>query len=403
MLMKRVLASGLLLVSVSAGLAQAPEPLCVIDQARMPKSWQPPSELKRSLNPAPWSQSEEKDAAYSVERGLDEMIDHFKRKPAAIESLWGDSIEPLMQVTYASANPPALDAKARETARSNLTHLIDLTVKRMPDPKQAPCDDRDRLLPLAIFAHELYPADDPRTAQIVQRTNAASRACGSLEAAMGYDPRKILADKQASPERLLNVYIWALWFLEAEAHPAIELSAEARALGPQLWTYFGTYKLSAAREFEEGPWDDKFVAIADIAPHIVHLLTGTNRFPLYVEDSPALYRFHRENFYAVMQVNELDLFASFVDTLRQYGCTPENDIQVRDGTRYLLRLFHQGNDRWMAFRQDGETDATIDDYGLVHYPWTAILGVRTRRLEHPDPIVHGDLTSRWLPHRQRKN
>jgi hypothetical protein len=403
MLTRLVFVLGLLLVPVSGSVAGTPEPPCVLDPAKMPQSWRPPRELQKSLNPAPWSEAEAKDAAYSVERGVDEMIGFFKRKPSVIDSLWGDSIEPLMQVTYASANSPDLDAKVREAARSNLTRLIDLSFKRQPDPKQVICDDLDRLLPVAIFAHELYPADDPRTAQVTQRTNTAFRACGSLAEAMGYDPRKILADKQASPERLLNVYIWALWFLEAEAHSAIELPAEARALGPQLWKYFEIYRLAGAREFKEGSWDEAFIAIADIAPHIVHLLTGTNRFPLYVEDSPALYRFHRENLYAVMQVNELDLFASFVDTLRQYGCTPENDIQVRDGTRYLLKLFHQGKDRWMSFRQEGETDATIDDYGLVHYPWTAILGVRTRRLGHSGPVAHGDLASRWRPHRHRRN
>ena len=90
-----------------------------------------------------------------------------------------------------------------------------------------------------------------------------------------------------------------------------------------------------------------------------------------------------------MQVNELDLFASFVDTLRQYGCTPENDMQVRDGTRYLLGLFHNGKDRWMAFRQDGETDADLDDYDLIHYPWTAVLGIRDRKLEQPHPATSG--------------
>jgi hypothetical protein len=401
--MRWVLACGLALASVSAVVAATPEPPCVLDPAEMPQSWRPSPGLQKSLSPAPWSAAEEKDAAYSVERGLDEMIGYFKRKPSAIVSLWGDSIESLVQVTYASANPPALDAKARRAARSNLTHLLALSFRRQPDPKRVTCDDLRRLLPLAIFAHELLPASDPRIADITLRTNTAYRDCGSLKQAMEYDPAEVLANGRVSPERFFEVYIWALWFLEAEAHPAIELSPEARALGPRLWKYFETYKPAGAREFKEGPRDEGFIAIADIAPHIPHLLTGTNRFPLYVEDSPAIYRFHRENFYAAMSANELDLFASFVDTLRQYGCTPQNDIQVRDGTRYLLRLFHGGDDRWMDFRQDGETDATIEDYDLVHYPWTAILGVRTRRLVHPGEVVHGDIASRWLPHRQRGN
>ena len=76
---------------------------------------------------------------------------------------------------------------------------------------------------------------------------------------------------------------------------------------------------------------------------------------------------------------------------------------MRDGTRYLLKLFHAGKDSWMAFRQDGETDATIDDYGLVHYPWTAVLGIRSRQLELPAPGNYGGKVRRWLPAPQTKD
>jgi hypothetical protein len=143
--------------------------------------------------------------------------------------------------------------------------------------------------------------------------------------------------------------------------------------------------------------DDGFVAVADLAPHIAHIPTGTHRFPLYVPDHPDLYRYHRENFYAVMQLGELDLFASLVDTLRQYGCTPENNVQVRDGSRFMLKIFHDNKDRWMNFRQEGETDAEFDDYDIVHYPWTAVLGLRDRKPEQPKPGNYGALIRSWLP------
>lgn len=63
----------------------------------------------------------------------------------------------------------------------------------------------------------------------------------------------------------------------------------------------------------------------------------------------------------MLQTGYLDLLASFVDSLRQYGCTAENDVQVRDGTRYLLKVFHEGKDRWMAYRREGETDTNLND------------------------------------------
>jgi hypothetical protein len=388
----------LLLVLSSGSMAELADPLCVLDLDQMPASWRPSAKIKKTLNPAPWSQNEQKDAQYSIVTGLNEMIGFFERKPAAIQSVWADSVEALIQLTYASANTPEFDAKVSEAARKNLTTLITTYFDHDRSSASVNCDEFERLLPLTLFAHKLYPANDPRTIMVTKRTNAAYRTCGSLEVATGHDYRNILAVKQAPPSKLLEVYIWTLWFMEAELYPDIELPAEIREYGPALWKYFETYRLASASEFKEGPRDEKFIEVADLAPHIAHIATGTNRYPIYVEDNPHLYRFHRENFYAVMEVGELDLFASIVDTLRQYGCTADNDVQVRDGTRFLLNIFHKGKDRWMAYRQPGETDANIDDYGLVHYPWTSVLGVRARKPEQPEPGNVGGNIRRWLPH-----
>jgi hypothetical protein len=396
-MLRKIFISGLLLTVSSASLAETSQPLCVLDPVKMPESWQPSAEMRKSLRLAPWSEAEAKDAEYAKKTGVDEMIAYLQDKPSARETLWGDAIEALIQVTYASANTPEFDAKVHDAARNNLTALIELFFKNKPDPDQVSCKDFERVFPLAISAHSLYPAGDPKTARVVKSTNAAYRACGSLKAATGFDHHKILATKQADPEILLEVYIWALWFMEAELYPDIELPAETREYGKLLWNYFKNYDLADADEFEEGPWDDRFVAMADLAPHLAHIPTGTHRFPLYVEDHPDLYRYHRENFYAVMQLGELDLFASFVDALRQYGCTPENDVQVRDGTRFLLKIFHDNSDRWMNYRQEGETDAEIDDYDIVHYPWTAVLGLRDRKPLQPEPGTYGGIIRRWLP------
>jgi len=382
-----------------AGLAQRPDPLCVLDPAQMPARWRPSAELQKSLNPAPWSQSEAKDAKSAVKSALDEIIAYFKRKPSAVRHLWDDSIEALIQATYASANEPELDARVRAAARDNLTALITTYLSR--DPDSATCDEFRALFPLAIFAHRLYPANDTRTDVATKRTNAAFRACGSLKAATEMDLQRLLVEKEAPQdiEELFDLYIWCLWFIEAELYPDIELPVEARKLGPEIWKYFKTYRLAGASEFEEEFRNDRFVKIADLATHIAHIPSGTHRFPLYVQDSPELYRFHRENFYPVMQAGDLDLLASVVDSLRQYGCTPQDDVQVRDGTRYLLKVFHDNNHRWMDYRQNGKTNANLDDYDLIHHPWTAVLGLRDRQPQQPIPGTYGGLVRRWLPHR----
>jgi hypothetical protein len=71
-------------------------------------------------------------------------------------------------------------------------------------------------------------------------------------------------------------------------------------------------------------------------------------------------------------MGELNLVAEFAASLRQHGCTAENDVQVRDGTRYLLNLFHAGADQWMTYREEGGTDADVDSYDLVHKAWSAL-------------------------------
>jgi hypothetical protein len=387
-------------------MAEANDPLCVRDRAQLPDSWRPSAELQKTLSPAPWSRREAKDAQDAITSALEEMIGHFERKPSAVQNLWDDSIESLIQVTYASANEPELDAKARDAARHNLTALITPYLDR--DPESATCAEFQALLPLANFAHRLYPAGDIRTDVATERTNAAYRACGSLEAATGIDVHEILADNARPEDRedledLFDLHLWSLWLIEAELYPDIELPAEARAFGPKAWKYFETYRLAGAREFEEGARDEKFAKIADLATHIAHIPTGVHRFPLYVEDKPGLYRYHRENFYPVLQSDRPDLLASFVDSLRQYGCTAENDVQVRDGTRFLLEVFHDSDDRWMDYRRGGETNSSLDDYALIHRPWTAVLGLRERRPEPPGAGTYGGLVRSWLPHPHQRN
>jgi hypothetical protein len=393
----------------SSSLAETPDQLCMLDPDKMPASWRPSPEVKKTLNSVPWSEAEAKDAEYAKRAAVEEMIDYFERRPFVVRNLWDDSIEALIQVTYASANDPAFDVKVREAALDNLTTLIDDHLAN--DALTVQCDDFADLLPLAIFSHNLHPAGDRDTEVITKRTNDAYRACGSLAAATGNVMQKALADEAASSrasegsgtetsdaiENLFNLTLWSIWLTEAQRLPAIELPAEAAAFTPAAWKYFQTYRLTGAEAFAEGAGNRRFRTIADLAIHIAHIPTGVHRFPLYVEDSPALYRFHRENFYPVMQSGDFDLLASFVDSLRQYGCTAENDMQVRDGTRHLLKAFHDDGDRWINSRDESEENASESHYDKIHRPWTAMLGLRDRKPLQPDPGTYGGIIRRWLP------
>jgi len=338
------------------------------------------------------------------------MIHLYAKRPAAVVALHEDAVASLIEVTYAGVNPPAVNFAARAAARSNLNMLADPYLRR--DPNSVNCRQYAQLLPLTIYAlakssHLRVMAasieggvgrNDSRMGALVALTNSAYRACGSLEAAMNYDYKKILESKQISIDDAFDLVIWSLLFVEAQLVPGLELPAAARDFPPALWRYLDNYPLIGANAYPDGAWNERFIDTAYLATHIAYIPTGNHRHPIYVEDSPKLYRFLRENLYAVLQMGELDLVAEFVDSLRQYGCTEENDLQVRDGTRYLLRLFHAGGDRWMTYREPGETDDDVDDYDLVHKAWTGIAGVRVRVPELAEPDTYGGVVRRWLPY-----
>jgi len=387
----------LLLLMSTGSLAGKPEPLCVLSPAVMPESWRPRGEAQKGLSRAePWSQSEAKDAEYAIKKGLDEIIGLFLKRPSAVQDIWDESVAALLEVTYSSANKPSFDAVARDSALRNLAMLIDPYIKH--GAKTAKCDEFVKLLPLAIYAHKFYPAKDPRTRKMVALTNAGYRDCGSFANAIDFDYKNRFSEKKLSSDKVFDLVLWSLYLIEAELYPDIELPAESREFSPALWRFLETYPLAGASEFKKGAWNEEFVVIAYLATHIAFIPTGNHRYPIYIEDSPKLYRFHRENFYPVLQMGELDLVAEFVDSLRQYGCTAENDLQVRDGTRYLLNIFHDGKDRWMAYREQDETDEDVNDYDLVHKAWTGMLGVRIRNIEPAEPGTYGGVVRSWLPH-----
>jgi hypothetical protein len=374
----------------------APEsPHCVLDPGQMPEGWRPAGTVQQALAAEAWSESESAEAAFSVRRGIEEMVELYEQNPKAAEDLWEDSVASLIEVTYASANTAEVDEMARDGARENLTALVQPFLSR--DPGTVQCSDYGSVLPLALHAHNQYQANDARVGHLVDLANDALAQCSSLSTAMELDYEPMLASGDASLGDAFDLVIWSLLLVEAQVVPGLDVPPEARDLPARAWDFFQDYPLPGAAEFPDGATDGTFIETAYLATHIAYIPTGNHRFPIYVEDAPNVYDFHRENFYPVLQMGELDLVAEFVDSLRQYGCTPENDLQVRDGTRYLLNVFHSGGDRWMTYREPGETTAETDDYDLVHKAWTAVLGVREREIEQPAPGTYGGVVRGWLP------
>lgn len=394
--MKKICLAILLILATSCSSPPAAGPPCIISADEMPENWRPTGAAQKRLPATAWSASEAEEARFAIRTGVDEMVRIYAQRPGAVEDIWEDSVASLIEVSYSGANAPSLDTKVRDGARKNLTALIRPYLGR--DARTAKCDEYALIMPLAIYAHNNYESNDERIGKMVALANASYRACGSVKAVMKVDYRPILAGTKATTDDVVfDMVIWSLLFTEAQTVPGLDVADEVRQFPESLWRFLTTYRLPGASEYPDKGENSAFIDTAYLATHIAYLPTGNHRFPIYVEDSPALYHFHRENFYAVLEMGELDLVAEFVDSLRQYGCTEENDLQVRDGTRYLINLFHAGGDQWMSYREPGETDKDVDNYDLVHKAWTGVLGVRSRVLEKPGPGNYGGVVREWLP------
>lgn len=372
------------------------EPASATSIEAMPKSWRPSAELQTSLSDEPWSAHEEEDAQEALRIGVDEMLELYATHPEALSKLKDDAVESLIDLTYSGGTGSVeVDRAARAGATRNLDALVARYLKKYTD--KASCEDFETLLPVAIYAYRIYSSNDPRIADIVVVANSAFHKCPSFADAVGNDYCGMLADRTLTVRNVSGLVDWAIQLNEAELVPGLVLPAEARAFPSRLWRYLQSYPLQGASTYPDRAWNRAFQDTGYLATHIAFVPTGYHRYPIYVDDLPSLYRFLRENFYATLEMGELDLVAQFVDTLRQYGYTEENDRQVRDGTRYLLQVFHANQDRWMNYREPGEADEDLDAYDLIHKAWSATIGLRRRTPDPPEPGTYGGVVRRWLP------
>lgn len=393
----------LVLVDGPATKADTDEPLCVLKQSELPLSWAPPTTAHTRLSEQPWSKREKVEVVHALRRGLDELKTYYAAHPPVISQLGDDAAASFFEIGYGQKELPSIKAVARRRGERVLDKLIQPFLRKQATAML--CSDYESLLPLAMYARRYYAASDDRTAKIIERSNAGLKACGSIAAAIGFDYVQRFKANDLSTEDVFNLVIWAIWFSEAPLTPSLELSDDARRLPERLWTFLQAYPLLNATHYKEGAANQQFYDNAYLATHIAYIPTDVHRYPIYRQDFPGLYRFFRENFYAVLQFGELDLVGEFVDSLKQYGCTEENDAQVRDGSRYLMRLFHDSGDSWLAYREtrlSASATATnpADPYEMMHKVWTGMLGIRPRTPNPIEPHTYAAVVRSWLkaPH-----
>ncbi len=387
-------------VAVNAQVPPCPQtlPTAVLDVAQMPEKWRPlaSSQIRARLSQMPWSPLETLAAERSVSHGFTEMRDFLNSDPKRVLRLKDNAIESVLDVSYAASNQPELQNQARAEAAS----LLEMCARPWLSRPLSSIHRRDfgNLIVLAVYAHQLLPAGSTVTEGLVDRSNRAFQlAAGSLRRATGIDVAALKPGKTLAVNPAFDLNMWTVTLIGAQTVPELKLGDEARAFLQAAWPYLANDPLPNARDFSKGANDLTFYNAAYLGTHIAYIPTGYGRYRLYVEDAPALYRFLRENFYAVLEMGELDLLSEFVDLLRQIGCTEENDLQVRDGTRYLMSLYHAAGDSWMAIPDATERRGHVSEYNLLHKPWTGVAGVRRRVIEPAADGTYGGVFRAAFP------
>jgi hypothetical protein len=363
----------------------------------MPKHWRPlPGLYKDSGNP--WSPQEQALANEAVEKGLDELINFYQHNmtKSRIRKLRHDAVNSLIDEAYASDSMPAYHAKALRAAAT----VLQINAKPFlisADGDDEECDSTYEQLKYVGYGQYLVtnlPEDIELRKfhnHLVTSVNAVIQKCGSLKHLLGYkNVKTIFKDNNAHADDVFDWVLSAIALTDCLTVPELHMPEGTEEFIANVWNYLANYDMPYARRQRKHYEDHTTRNTAWLATHVAYVPSGYGRHKQIIEDAPYLYKYIRENFYYALEYGMLDLFCEFVDLARQYGCTEDNDYQVRHGTRYILSLYEKGGHSWMNYHEEGQEDERLSDYSLIHKPWTAISGVIRRKFE---PIVPGSYGS----------
>ena len=373
-----------------------PPGICINNVADMPKHWRPLPGLFEDSG-KPWSPQEQALADEAVEKGLDELVNFYQLNMTEhrIQKLRNDAVNSLIDEAYASDSMPSYHEKAlRATARVLKINAARFATK---NKKYKGCHKTYEQLKYVGYGQYLVnnlPDDEELKAlqlKLTEHVNAMIQDCGTLEELLDVgDLNEIFQDKHAHADPVFDWTLKAIALTDCLTVPNLVLPEGTEEFIANVWNYLANYDMPYARRQRKHYGDYTTRNTAWLATHVAYIPSGYGRHKQLIEDAPYLYKYIRENFYYALEYGMLDLFCEFVDLARQYGCTEDNDYQVRHGTRYILSLYEKGGHSWMNYHEEGQEDERLSDYSLIHKPWTAISGVIRRKFE---PIVPGSYGS----------
>lgn len=370
--------------------------ICVNDPKDLPKYWRPPKGMHFEDSGLPWSEAEQAMADEAVETGLNELINYFEQNMthSRIKKQGADSVNAMIDEAYASGNNPPYHQRALLAAAKNLKLVAARFVTEDRNRYQGCVHTYDRLKYVGYGQYLVNNLPDDRELRdfqevLVERINEMFKDCGTLEAVLDIGELDyIFTKKNEHADPVFEWVLQAIALTECLTIPTLNMPRGTEEFIANVWHYLGDgYELFYARDNPRHYKEYETRNQAWLATHIAYIPTGYGRHVQRIEDAPYLYKYIRENYYYALEYGMLDLMCEFVDLIRQYGCTEENDYQLRHGTRFILSLYEKAGHSWMNYKERNQKDGDeISDYNMIHKPWTAISGVIQREFE---PIVPG--------------
>jgi hypothetical protein len=335
-----------------------PPGTCISTYSGLPELWRPAKQTtkKLRLQDSPWTREDQALAEEAGSKGVQELVDFYSE--ASDEDILGlntDAVNSLIDCVYAPS--PNVDPGKHEIVVKAAIRVLKVSTRKyVSDHVQkwhTECDKMYEKMKYLGYAHYLL-MQDPTDRELEQvrdtladRLNTSFRSCGTISALMDEDVDKTLAIPDQDHDSVMWEWcLHAIALIDVMIVPGIQAPEGTEKFIADVWNYFGRYKYKNARDFPGGKYTTSDLTMAYFVTHAAYVPTGYGRHIQLIEDAPWLYTYIRENFYAALETKSPDLIAEFVDLTRQYGCDEQSDIQVRDGARFLLKLYKENKTDW---------------------------------------------------------
>mmetsp|Transcript_8387 Transcript_8387/g.15711 ORF Transcript_8387/g.15711 Transcript_8387/m.15711 type:complete len:474 (-) Transcript_8387:163-1584(-) len=232
---------------------------------------------------------------------------------------------------------------------------------------------------------------------LVDFANEAVVDCEDLATLLGFEPsRRLAMFPKTAPAvaedaggSLYGALIAAGDIAGMLSDENIKLPAGALQFLGDFWNYLSKYPFPNATELVDQP--SSLISIGHFVADAASYASGSGRYTLEMKYAPWMYRFVRENFYAILQTGQVDFIGKLLRTLQDYKCNSANDVQVHDGLNFLLKRFDVANHSWV--KQADSTDASVDRqsgvenykaFRQMHQAWAVCGAFGQREFEEPE-------------------